>query len=105
MTGQPKDRLRSLPAGRAYRSHTKIKPADAQCNLDHPLCSHFRKPDLPDHRQKARMSEDVLELCTSQYIEANTGEEVVVSWQGGEPTVMGLAFFKKAVKARPVVNQ
>ncbi len=43
------------------------------------------------------MSDDVLESYTSQYIEAQRVPEVTFAWQGGEPTLMGLEFFEKAV--------
>jgi uncharacterized protein len=43
------------------------------------------------------MNDDTLELFIKQYIEGITGPEVVFSWQGGEPTLRGLAFFRKVV--------
>src|SRR5690606_7050023 len=46
-----------------------------------------------------RMSEEVLEEFTRQYFEANRGTRCVeFAWQGGEPTLMGLDFFRKAVE-------
>jgi uncharacterized protein len=44
------------------------------------------------------MSEPLLEAHIRQYIEAQTGDEVVFSWQGGEPTLVGLAFFRRVVE-------
>ena len=44
------------------------------------------------------MAESMLELHIKQYIEAQTGNEVVFSWQGGEPTLMGLEFFQRVVE-------
>lgn len=90
-------RLPALPAGRAYRFHTMLKPAGALCNLDCPYCFYLHKTDLLGHTPNARMGDELLELHIRQYIEANTGDEVVFSWQGGEPTVMGLPFFEKVV--------
>jgi uncharacterized protein len=90
-------RLPPLPAGRAYRFHTMIKPAGALCNLDCPYCFYLHKTDLLEHAPNARLSDELLEMHIRQYIEANTGDEVVFSWQGGEPTVMGLPFFEKVV--------
>lgn len=40
----------------------------------------------------------MLELHIKQYIEAQTGDEVVFSWQGSEPTLMGLDFFRRVVE-------
>lgn len=97
MAAQPTLGLPELPWGRAYRFHTMIKPAGALCNMDCPYCFYLHKTDLLHHADNARMSDEVLEQHIRQYIEANTGDEVVFSWQGGEPTVMGLPFFEKAV--------
>lgn len=44
------------------------------------------------------MSDSQLEQHIRQYIEAQTGEQVVFSWQGGEPTLMGLAFYERVVE-------
>ena len=51
-----------------------------------------------DQSPHARMSEGVLEQHIRQYIEAQTGDEVVFSWQGGEPTLMGIPFFERVVE-------
>nr|WP_295130786.1 anaerobic sulfatase maturase [uncultured Roseateles sp.] len=97
MKAGPQCQLPPLPAGRAYRFHTMIKPAGALCNLDCPYCFYLHKTELLGHEANARMAADLLELHIQQYIEAQTGDEVVFSWQGGEPTVVGLAFFEKIV--------
>lgn len=93
----PVNHLPPLPAGRQYRFHTMIKPAGALCNLDCPYCFYLHKTELLGHEPNARMAAELLEQHIRQYIEAQTGDEVVFSWQGGEPTVMGLAFFEKVV--------
>lgn len=94
---QPTLQLPSLPAGRNYRYHTMVKPSGAQCNLDCGYCFYLHKEDLLQQDKKPRMGDEVLEQHIRQTIEANTGPEVVFSWQGGEPTLMGLAFFEKVV--------
>lgn len=43
------------------------------------------------------MSDETLERYIQQYIEAQTGDEVIFTWQGGEPTLMGLDFFEKVI--------
>jgi uncharacterized protein len=97
VAGGPTCRLPPLPAGREYRFHTMIKPAGALCNLDCPYCFYLHKTELLGHEPNGRIAAELLEQHIRQYIEAQTGEEVVFSWQGGEPTVMGLAFFEKVV--------
>lgn len=93
----PVSQLKPLPAGRSYRFHMMVKPAGALCNLDCPYCFYLHKTELLGHQANARMSDEVLEQHIRQYIEANTGDEAVFSWQGGEPTVMGLGFFERVV--------
>lgn len=93
----PELRLPPLPQGRSYRFHTMIKPAGALCNLDCPYCFYLHKTELLGHEPNARIAADLLEQHIRQYIEAQTGDEVVFSWQGGEPTVMGLPFYEKVV--------
>jgi uncharacterized protein len=75
-----------------------VKPAGALCNLDCPYCFYLHKTDLLEHERNARMSDAVLEQHIRQYLEANSGDEVVFSWQGGEPTVLGLPFFERVVQ-------
>lgn len=94
---RPAYQLPVLPAGLHHRFHTMIKPAGALCNLDCPYCFYLHKTELLGHPKNSRMSDELLEEHIRQYIEGQTGDEVVFSWQGGEPTLMGLAFFEKVV--------
>ena len=94
---EPKLNLPALPAGRHYRFHAMNKPSGAECNIDCDYCFYLHKTDLLKHDEHARMSDSHLEQHIRQYIEAQTGEQVVFSWQGGEPTLMGLSFYQKVV--------
>ena len=77
--------------------HIMLKPRGAICNLDCHYCYFLSKEFMyPD--SEFRMSESMLEEYTRQYIEAQQVPEVTFAWQGGEPTLMGLDFFKKAVE-------
>jgi uncharacterized protein len=79
-----------------FAFHLMAKPAGAACNLACDYCFFRRKAALyPDSR--FRMSEEVLEAYVCQYIQAQRGPEVMFSWQGGEPTLMGLDFYRRAV--------
>lgn len=91
----PELTLPTLPNGQTYRFHTMVKPAGAQCNLDCSYCFYLHKETLLHQPKMPRMSDAVLELHVRQYIEAHTADEVVFSWQGGEPTLMGLDFFRR----------
>ena len=85
-------------AGRSrLRFHAMAKPIGSTCNLDCAYCYYLSKATLPDGPGTGRMSEEVLEEFIKQYIEGVAGDEVVFSWQGGEPTLRGLPFFEKVV--------
>lgn len=72
------------------------KPTGAACNLDCAYCFFLDKAILyPGSR--FRMSDDVLEVYIRQLIETHRANTVTVAWQGGEPTLMGLAFYRRAM--------
>ena len=73
------------------------KPAGSACNLDCTYCFYLSKQSLPGGPGGGHMSEEILESFIRDYIESVTADEVVFSWQGGEPTLMGLGFFEKVV--------
>lgn len=73
------------------------KPSGAKCNLDCKYCFYLEKEGLYP-RGSHRMTDAVLEAYVRQQIAAQPrGAEVLFAWQGGEPTLMGLDFFEKAV--------
>ena len=76
--------------------HIMSKPRGAICNLDCQYCYFLSKEQLYPN-SKFRMSETLLETYTRQYIAAQQVPEVTFAWQGGEPTLMGLDFFRQAV--------
>jgi len=73
------------------------KPSGATCNL---ACSYcfFLDKELLYPNSKFRMTDEVLENYIKQLIETHRTQEVTVAWQGGEPTLMGLDFYRKAIK-------
>jgi len=82
-------------APRAF--HVMAKPTGAVCNLDCEYCFFLSKEMLyPGSR--FRMAADLQETYLRQLLEAHArAPEVVVAWQGGEPTMMGLDFFRRSV--------
>jgi uncharacterized protein len=78
--------------------HLLAKPTGAQCNLDCDYCFFLSKEMLyPDSR--FRMSDEQLDGYLRQLIEAHAhAPEVTIAWQGGEPTLMGLDFFRRSVE-------
>ena len=77
--------------------HVMAKPTGAVCNLDCEYCFFLSKEMLyPGSR--FRMAADLQETYIRQLLEAHArAPEVVVAWQGGEPTMMGLDFFRRAI--------
>ncbi len=79
------------------RIHVLAKPTGATCNL---ACSYcfFLDKELLYPGSSYRMTDEVLENYIRQLIEAHRTPQVTVAWQGGEPTLMGLDFYRKAIQ-------
>lgn len=73
------------------------KPIGAFCNLSCKYCFYTPKKELYPDMERG-MSDEVLAEYTRQYINATHIPEITFSWQGGEPTLMGIEFFKKAIQ-------
>ncbi|MHC4215779.1 MAG: radical SAM protein, partial [Planctomycetota bacterium] len=72
-----------------------IKPSGSDCNVDCKYCFYkCRAPEIGQGRQ--RMSDEVLEKLVKDYMQLGFAESGF-AWQGGEPTLMGLDFYKKVV--------
>jgi len=74
------------------------KPTGSLCNLDCAYCYYLEKKKLYPGNKSLRMEESVLENFIKQYIESQDVPVVTFTWQGGEPTLMGLDFFRKAIE-------
>ena len=77
--------------------HLMTKPRGAICNLDCKYCYFLSKEALYPG-SKFRMSDNLLEEYIRQYISAQQVDDINFAWQGGEPTLMGLDFFRQAVR-------
>lgn len=78
--------------------HVITKPIGPICNLDCSYCFYLKKEDLYSGNRKWRMSPEVLETYVRQYIESQQVPEVSFTWQGGEPTLLGVDFFRQVVE-------
>ncbi len=74
------------------------KPIGPLCNLDCSYCFYLSKQSLLSSSNNWRMPDEVLEEFIRQYIETQNYKEIIFSWQGGEPTLLGLDFFRKVVE-------
>jgi len=83
--------------GAPRRFHVMAKPTGAICNLACSYCFFLDKEALYPG-SSFRMSDEVLERYVQQLIESHRSDTVTFAWQGGEPTLMGLDFFRRAVE-------
>jgi uncharacterized protein len=92
------DRISELTTDAPAAFHLLAKPTGAVCNLDCSYCFFLSKEMLyPGSR--FRMADELLEAYIRQLLEAHARAPVVdVAWQGGEPTLMGLDFFRRSVE-------
>ena len=77
--------------------HILTKPIGPICNLDCKYCFYLEKENLYPTERTWPMSPEVLETYIQQYIQAQPGPQVHFAWQGGEPTLLGVEFFRRAV--------
>ena len=84
-----------LPFFRRPVTEVLVKPSGADCNLDCEYCFYIDKLRQYPNRTN-RMSDEVLESMIQQLMSQNV-PQISIGWQGGEPTLMGLPFYRKAV--------
>lgn len=83
-------------AGRPF--HVMTKPIGPICNLDCKYCFYLEKEKLYAGERKWAMPDNVLEAYIAQYIHAQPNDVVSFAWQGGEPTLLGVDYFRKIVE-------
>jgi uncharacterized protein len=88
----------ALKLGKPGSFHVMVKPAGPICNLNCTYCYYLEKKKLFHGNPDLRLSEELLELFISQYIEAQDIPIVTFTWQGGEPTLLGLGYFQKVIE-------
>ena len=81
-----------------------IKPAGPDCNMACTYCFYLEKAHLFSSSQRHRMTIDLLETTVKQVLTQGK-QEVTFGWQGGEPTLMGLDFFRRAVEFQQQYGQ
>jgi uncharacterized protein len=86
-----------LPANAPPAFHLLAKPTGAVCNLDCSYC-FFLSKEMLYLGSRFRMADEMLEMYIRQMLESHRAPEVFVAWQGGEPTLMGIDFFRRSVE-------
>ena len=77
--------------------YVMLKPAGAHCNLACKYCYYLEKNKLYPTAQRHLMSDEMLERFTREYIEAQTMNQVLFTWHGGEPLLRSIDFYRKAL--------
>jgi serine-type anaerobic sulfatase-maturating enzyme len=77
--------------------HVMTKPVGPICNLDCKYCFYLEKEKLYPANERFAMPDQVLEEYIRQHIESQSSAEISFAWQGGEPTLLGVRFFRKVV--------
>lgn len=80
--------------------HVLAKPIGPICNLDCKYCFYLEKEQLYPQVDKWAMREEVLDSYIRQYIEAHDTPVVNFAWQGGEPTLLGVEYFRNLVQVQ-----
>ncbi len=89
--------MTALPADAPPGFHLLAKPSGSTCNIDCTYCFFLSKEALYPN-EKHRMSEATLDAYIRQLLESHRTPQVTVAWQGGEPTLMKLDFFRRSVE-------
>jgi len=87
-----------ISSDRPTAFHVMTKPVGPICNLDCKYCYYLEKEKLYGKGENFRMPDAVLETYIRQYIEQQDAPEVGFAWQGGEPTLLGVEYFRKIVR-------
>lgn len=74
------------------------KPTGPLCNIDCSYCYYLEKQKLYPDNSSLTMNLDTLEVFVRKYIQEQPGPEVTFVWQGGEPTLMGLSYYRHALR-------
>ena len=81
--------------GKGY--HILVKPIGPLCNLDCGYCFYSEKKTFFPKQNNFSVSDEVLKTFIKKYITSQEIPEIQFVWQGGEPTLLGLGFYKNVV--------
>ena len=87
-----------MPLTAVHPFHIMTKPIGPLCNLDCRYCFYLEKENLYPDKKSWQMNDAVLENYIKNYIAAQPIPEVTFAWQGGEPTLLGVDFFRRVVE-------
>ena len=74
-----------------------LKPIGPLCNLNCTYCYYLEKKNLYPHTSNFKLGEGLLEEFTQKYIQEQNVDVINFVWQGGEPSLLGIDYYKKAL--------
>ena len=78
--------------------HVMAKPIGPLCNIGCKYCFYLEKEKMFPKNESFKMKEEILDEYIKQYIDSQQTNEVIFTWQGGEPTMLGVSYFKKIIE-------
>jgi len=90
--------MRDMPEPSQRPFHLLVKPVGPLCNLDCRYCFYLEKQRLYPSTRTWAMPDAVLESFIRQYLESQDVPAISFAWQGGEPTLLGVGFFRRVVE-------
>ena len=92
------NRTETKAPSRPRAFHVLAKPIGPICNLDCKYCFYLEKEKLYENEDSWKMNHELLEQYVKSYIDGQDTPRIDFAWQGGEPTLLGVDFFKKVVE-------
>jgi uncharacterized protein len=89
---------RQAPRRLVRSFHVAVKPIGSRCNIDCTYCYYLHKQGLLGDKAASPIADDLLEEFIRQYIAGQDVDSVVFTWHGGEPTLLGLDFYRKVAE-------
>ena len=74
------------------------KPIGPICNIGCKYCFYLEKEKLFPNNENFKMADNILESYIKQYIESQNTQTITFTWQGGEPTLLGVNYFRRIVE-------
>jgi len=87
-----------MPSRLTRSFHIAVKPIGSRCNIDCTYCYYLHKQGLLADSTASPISDELLEEFIRQYVTGQEAESIEFTWHGGEPTLLGLDFYRKIVE-------
>lgn len=90
------DAYRHFTAPKAF--NVMAKPYGPKCNLNCSYCYYLEKENIYPNTKNFKLYKNILERFVKSYIQDQEADRITFVWQGGESTMLGIDYFKKAIE-------